>query len=605
LFGAPERKGAALSPDGKWIGYLVAMEAGGYDLVAAAADDLVDVRKLARGVDDFAWVGSLALYRDAAGYHVADPQTPDPDTPRAVLAGPGNRVLAANPARSGRALLMVGQRGEVFELDLASGAQASVMLNREQFSEVLFNAQGRPAIAARNGEVWALTPRARKVLTLPGEAAPLLLSPTPNGASVYLNAAQTRDKRALLRVDLAGGAVTAVAENQNADIASALFAPDGAATAYASEGLRREWTALTPQARGDLETLGQTLKPGYRVLSRSADDGRWLVEEIAPQQSPRVFLYDRKAKTVDKVFSALPPLEERTLQPTRAIVIQGRGKYTLPAWLTLPLVADPDGDGKANASAPLVLLVGGAREPFAYDALTQMLANRGYAVLALTPRGGPGFGKAFAAAGAGDVGQALLADVADATRWAVAQKIAAPGKAAVIGEGDGGFAAVASLMFTPDEYACAVSVDGPMNLLTAPVGNVAAWSAALKSTDGQAKLKAISPWFHADQAKKPLLLVRRQANEQTKDFVAAIKTNKGPVAYALYRDGGDRFATVPERMSFAALSSAFLSKCLGGRADPIGPDFRGSSLQIVEGGALIPDLANALTPRDRDLAAPP
>ena len=98
MFAAPERKGAALSPDGKWIGYLVAMETGGYDLVAAAADDLVDVRKLARGVDDFAWVGSLALYRDAAGYHVADPQTPDPDTPRAVLAGDreaGGREAAA------------------------------------------------------------------------------------------------------------------------------------------------------------------------------------------------------------------------------------------------------------------------------------------------------------------------------------------------------------------------------------------------------------------------------------------------------------------------------------------------------------------------------
>jgi Prolyl oligopeptidase family len=604
LFAAPERKAAALSPDGKWIGYLVAVEKG-YDLVAASADDLVDVRKLARGVDDFSWVGALALYRDAEGYHVADPATPDPDTPRAVLAGPGNRFLAANPSRPGRAVLMVGQRGEVFELDLASSAQASLMHNGEQFSELLLDARGRPAIAARRGEVWALTPEMRKVLTLaPGEAgAPLLLALTPNGASVYLNASPGRDKRALLRLDLASGVVTPIAENQNADIAGALFAPDGAASAYVSEGLRREWTALTPQARSDFEMLGQSLKPGYRVLSRAADDGRWLVEEIAPQQSPRVFLYDRKAKTVDRVLSALPPIEERTLQPTRAIPIPGRGKYTLPVWLTLPLAADPDGDGKANAAAPLVVLVGGAHDRFGYNALTQMLANRGYAVLALTPRGGEGFGKAFAAAG--DVGQALLADVADVTRWAVAQQIATAGKAAIIGEGDGGYAAAAALTFTPDEYACAVAVDGPMNLLMAPVGDASAWAAALKTPDSQAKLKAISPWFHAEKVKKPLLLVRRQANEEAANFVAAIKTNKGPIAYAVYRDGGDAFTTVPDRMSFAALSSAFLSKCLGGTADPIGSDFRGSTLQIVEGGALIPDLANALTPRDSDLAAPP
>ena len=43
-----------------------------------------------------------------------------------------------------------------------------------------------------------------------------------------------------------------------------------------------------------------------------------------------------------------------------------------------------------------------------------------------------------------------------------------------------------------------------------------------------------------------------------------------------------------------AIAEGFLSKCLGGRAEPIGNDFAGSSLKVPEGADYVDGLAAAL-----------
>jgi hypothetical protein len=67
-----------------------------------------------------------------------------------------------------------------------------------------------------------------------------------------------------------------------------------------------------------------------------------------------------------------------------------------------------------------------------------------------------------------------------------------------------------------------------------------------------------------------------------------------PVTYVLYPDEGHGFARPENRMSFNAVTEAFLSECLGGRFEPIGSDFEGSNITVPVGVELVPGLAEAL-----------
>jgi hypothetical protein len=70
------------------------------------------------------------------------------------------------------------------------------------------------------------------------------------------------------------------------------------------------------------------------------------------------------------------------------------------------------------------------------------------------------------------------------------------------------------------------------------------------------------------------------------------------VTYVLYPDEGHGFARPQNRLSFYAIAEGFLSKCLGGRFEPIGRDFDGSSVQALAGADIVPGLAEAMQERN-------
>ena len=68
------------------------------------------------------------------------------------------------------------------------------------------------------------------------------------------------------------------------------------------------------------------------------------------------------------------------------------------------------------------------------------------------------------------------------------------------------------------------------------------------------------------------------------------------VTYLLYPDEGHGFRSVSNSRSFYAVAEAFLSECLGGRHEPIGDDFGGSSITVPVGAERVPGLTEALVP---------
>src|SRR3546814_11885210 len=67
-----------------------------------------------------------------------------------------------------------------------------------------------------------------------------------------------------------------------------------------------------------------------------------------------------------------------------------------------------------------------------------------------------------------------------------------------------------------------------------------------------------------------------------------------PVTYMLFPDEGHGLARPENNTAFNAVTEGFLATCLGGRAEPIGDDFAGSSATVPVGADAVPGLAEVM-----------
>jgi dipeptidyl aminopeptidase/acylaminoacyl peptidase len=224
-------------------------------------------------------------------------------------------------------------------------------------------------------------------------------------------------------------------------------------------------------------------------------------------------------------------------------------------------------------------------------------------------RGSTGFGKRFISAGDLEWGRKMHDDLLDAVDWAVREKITSPDKVAIMGGSYGGYATLVGMTMTPRTFACGVDIVGPSNLFTLLQTIPPYWKAAFEQfahrmgdprTDaGKALLRERSPLTYADHIERPLL-IGQGANDprvnvrESDQIVAAMKAKGIPVTYVVYSDEGHGFQRPENRISFFAISEGFLSSCLGGAAEPVGPDFKGSSLDVKEGADRVAGLSAAL-----------
>ena len=116
---------------------------------------------------------------------------------------------------------------------------------------------------------------------------------------------------------------------------------------------------------------------------------------------------------------------------------------------------------------------------------------------------------------------------------------------------------------------------------------------------GRKWLTERSPLTHADKITKPLLIGQgandpRVKQAESDQIVKAMQDKKIPVTYVLFPDEGHGFQRPENSKAFNAVAEAFLAQCLGGRAQPIGADFTGSSISVPVGAEGVPGLAETL-----------
>ncbi len=433
------------------------------------------------------------------------------------------------------------------------------------------------------------------------------------GNLLYMIDSRGRNTAALVSLNLKTKEKKVIFEDPLADLSDIMIQPvEKTIEAAASDYLHTEWKILDESVKSDLDYLKTLTDGDLNITSRSMDDNFWTVAFVKDNGPVLYYLYNRPGKKADFLFSNRKDLESLELSKMHPLIIKSRDSMNLISYLTLPYWTDPDGDGHPTKALPMVLFVHGgpwARDSWGYNPYHQWLANRGYAVLSVNYRGSTGFGKNFINAGNLEWAGKMHNDLIDAVNWTIKEGVADKDKIAIMGGSYGGYATLVGLTFTPNVFACGVDIVGPSNLETllqtippywAPMINMFTSRVGdFRTEEGKKLLISRSPLTYADSIQKPLLIGQgandpRVKQAEADQIVQAMKQKNIPVTYVLFPDEGHGFARPENRLSFNAIADIFLAKNLGGRSEPIGSDFKGSSITVPDGAEYIPTLKEKL-----------
>lgn len=626
LFSDPERRVVRISPDGTHVAFQAPLD-GILNIWIAPLDDVGNARPVTdvRDRNIAAWHlwthdNRYVVYaRDQAGDENWQIWRVDVETGESRYLTPSPGVTAYIQQRSlhfpSELLIAHNERDkryvDLYRVDIASGDAALVHLNEgfggfftDDHFQVRFASRqtenGATEYLQRNGE------RAWERFTLIDVEDALTTRPieySSDGRELYWLDSRGRNTAAVVAQDLSGGQSRVLAEDLQSDYVSVVLDPITQRPLAAARQFERiEWQALDPEFEETLAFLTQDSR-GDLLFAGMSQDRRHILYGYQYDDAPlEYFHYDHVAKHKRRLFGSMPALENAPLVPMKPLTFSSRDGLDLHCYLSLP-----DG-AEAGAKLPMVLLVHGGpwgRDPWGLSANHQWLANRGYAVLSVNFRGSTGFGKAFVNAANLEWAGKMHDDLIDAVDWAIAEGIADPSRIAIMGGSYGGYAALVGLTFTPEKFACAIDLVGISNLVTF-INTIpeywkpwkSLWKTRMGDFDtpeGLQFLEERSPLNRADRIVRPLLIaqgandVRVKASESDQ-ITAAMQKHGIPVTYISYPDEGHGLGRAENRRSFTAVAEAFLAAHLGGRFEPVGDDFKGSSLEFKAGRGLIPGL---------------
>ncbi len=653
LFDNPDKAACRISPDGKHISYLAPVN-GVLNVWVAPRDNpkqaFAVTKDTLRGIRLYFWAytNDRILYlQDLGGdenwqLHAVNIETKEDRnlTPFEVIKGLDGKPVTLPSGKALRPTTQIQKVSYKFPTEILIGLNTrnpeyhdlyKININTEAMTLVLQNDQFMEFLCEDDYSVkfaMQMTPDGGSELFKPDgnggwksfDKIPMedMMTTTPIGFDVsgnilYMIDSRGRNTAALYARDIKTGSAKLIYDNQKADISGMYMHPVKKIVEAASSNYTRvEWKILDDSVRADIEYLTGLENAELDVLSRTLEDNYWVVAFTADDGPVKYYLYDRKGKKANFLFTNRSSLEKFKLSHMHPVIIKSRDGLELVSYLSLPVHEDPDNTGKPKEALPMVLLVHGgpwARDDWGYDSAHQWLTNRGYAVLSVNFRGSTGLGKDFLNAGNKQWGKKMHDDLIDAVEWAIQSGIARKEQVAIMGGSYGGYATLAGLTMTPDVFACGVDIVGPSNIITLLSTIPPYWAPMIemfttrvgdhRTEEGKKFLASVSPLTYVDRIKKPLLIGQgandpRVAQAESDQIVSAMRKKNIPVTYVLYPDEGHGFARPENNLSFFAVAELFLAKHIGGRSEPINDSFKGSSITVPSGAEQIDSLPNAL-----------
>jgi acetyl esterase/lipase len=301
---------------------------------------------------------------------------------------------------------------------------------------------------------------------------------------------------------------------------------------------------------------------------------KFLFAETGPQHPGTRELLDMGTKSIRGLGDAAPWLKGRPLHPVKPMTFKTRDGVRLEGYAAIP-----DGASAAHP-VPLVVLVHGgpwARDTAYYNPEVQFLVSRGYAILQPNYRGSTGYTPEISHEHMFNFSR-MHDDVTDATRGFLQTGIIDPKHVAIMGGSFGGYLAVAGVAFEGDLYCCAVSEAGVFDWkkqirdesdLVESGESIPIIDEAANPKGDLSRLDEISPINRADQIRVPVLIAHGVEDAvvdvaQSRKLAKTLSARGVPVETFFRPLEGHGFYNYKDRVDFYHLVEAFLAANLGG-----------------------------------------
>ncbi|MDZ4829058.1 MAG: prolyl oligopeptidase family serine peptidase [Phycisphaerae bacterium] len=351
------------------------------------------------------------------------------------------------------------------------------------------------------------------------------------------------------------------------------------------------------------------LAAGEMRFDSSTDDGAILLVTYEFDQRPAErWLYRRRASNVasiaapnaasnpaagsaqevspsiegaTRLFDADPALRDQPLVRKSVCSIAARDGQVLTGYLSVPRGIDP----QHPSPVPLVVLLHDgpwSRDGWTLDLTHQWLANRGYAVLAVNPRGSSGLGARFMSQANRAWQGTPVDDAIDAARAIATEGFTALGRMAVMGNGAGGYTALMALAREPELFACGLVFGAPIDLrsmlLSLPSAEEARrpmYEIRVGRVDDDALVHA-SLFSQIAQFARPVFLAHgtndvRAPYADAERFARELSARGTPIVFRRVDGQGHALTSAQHRVEFFRSAERFLAQHLGGATESSPP----------------------------------
>jgi len=394
---------------------------------------------------------------------------------------------------------------------------------------------------------------------------------TPDSSQLLLVSDSGREFASLRRYDLATGSQSPVYE-PSWDVQYAAYSKGGKyLSVYVNEDSRSvvhvlDAVSFAPVNLSDMPTgmvKGVSVAPDDSELAFYATDGG------SPED---LYAGNFKAAPQRLTNSLNPQIHREDLVIPTIVRFRSYDGVEIPGLLYKPRQM------KDGTKAPAVVRVHGGpggQAQVGYGPLAQALVNHGYVVFDINNRGSSGYGKTFFAMDDRRHGEADLGDVVASKQMLIETGYVDPGRIGILGGSYGGYMVLAALTLKPDAFKVGVDMFGISNWVRT-LSNIPPWWGSFREAlyaemgdpkvDGE-RLRRISPLFHADQIKVPLMVLQgandpRVLQRESDDIVAAAKKNGVPVNYIVFPDEGHGFVKKENEIRGSTEILAFLDQYL-------------------------------------------
>ena len=379
----------------------------------------------------------------------------------------------------------------------------------------------------------------------------------------------------LRRYELATGKTEDV-EKHDWDIASSWFSESGTYRAALINEDARTVIKIYDVKSGKELALPKLPNGNIVSLRFSPSEKRMAMYVAGDRSSSNLYVYDMATKKTIRLTDTMSKdVDPEDLVDAEVVRFKSFDGMVIPGILYKPHQAT------AAAKAPAILLVHGGPGGQArrgYNSLAQFLANHGYVILDINNRGSSGYGKTFFMADDRKHGREPLWDCVEAKKYLSSLPYVDGNRVAIMGGSYGGYMVAAALAFQPDVFDVGVDIFGVTNWVRTLQSIPPWWESFRKALYDEMgdpntqldMLKEVSPLFHAEKIKKPLIVIQgkndpRVLQVESDELVAAVKKNNVPVEYVIFDDEGHGFTKKKNQIAAYSSILKFLDTHLKGK----------------------------------------